>query len=144
VLTRAYQLSSQLDPKANEIDPLNTLVWRAAPRRLNAESIRDSILAASGRLDLTGPTNGSLTAVIGNGYIGANVKDSEFQVEHRRRSLYLPIVRDLVPESLALFDFPDANLVTAKREDTSSPTQALFLLNNEFVLIESQQLGSAC
>ncbi|HRI11935.1 MAG TPA: PSD1 and planctomycete cytochrome C domain-containing protein [Verrucomicrobiota bacterium] len=136
VLTRAYQLSSQIAEKANEVDPGNTLLWRASPRRLKAESIRDSILAASGRLDLE-PLQGAVTADFGDGYYGVNIWPTDFPTDFRKRSVYLPVPRDVVPEELSLFDFPNPNLVIARREDTTSPNQALYLLNNPFVQSES-------
>ena len=140
VLTRAYQLSSQLDPKANEVDPGNTLVWRATPRRLKAESIRDSILAASGRLDPE-PLQGAVTADFGDGYYGVNIWPTELPTDFRKRSVYLPVPRDVVPEDLSLFDFPNPNLVTSRRESTTSPSQALYLMNNPFVQSESVHLA---
>lgn len=140
VLTRVYQLSSQFDPKANEIDPSNVLLWRATPRRLPAESIRDSILASNGRLDLE-PLNGAVTADFGDGYYGVNIWPTDFPTDFRKRSLYLPLPRDVVPEELSLFDFPNPNLVTARRENTISPKQALYMLNNPFVQTESVHLA---
>jgi hypothetical protein len=140
VLTRAYQLSSDIDPKAEEADPANTLVWHATPRRLTAEQLRDSILASSGRLDLAPPTFGG-TSEFGDGYYGVNIWETDLPQHFLKRSVYLPIPRDLVPESLSLFDLPNPNLVGAKREETTSPSQALFLMNNAFVQDESLHLA---
>jgi hypothetical protein len=140
VLSRTYQLSSQTYAKALESDPGNTLLWRATPRRLKAESIRDSILAVSGRLDRE-PLKGAVTADFGDGYYGVNIWPSDFPTDFVKRSLYLPLPRDVVPEELALFDFPNPNLVTARRESTTSPSQALYLLNNPFVQSESVHLA---
>ena len=136
VLSRTYQLSSQLDPRASELDPANSLLWRATPRRLKAESIRDSILVASGRLD-TQPLQGSVTADFGDGYYGVNIWPTDFPTDFRKRSVYLPVPRDVVPEELSLFDFPNPNLVTSRRDSTTSPNQALYLMNNPFVQSES-------
>jgi len=136
VLTRAYQLSSEVDKKASEADPENALVWHASPRRLKAESIRDSILVASGRLDPE-PLEGAITADFGDGYYGVNIWPTDFPTDFRKRSVYLPVPRDVVPEELSLFDFPNPNLVISRREDTTSPNQALYLLNNPFVQSES-------
>jgi hypothetical protein len=140
VLTRAYQLGSDVDAKDLEADPANTLVWRAAPRRLSAEALRDSLLVASGRLDDV-PPGFAITAEFGDGYYGVNIWESDFPEVYRKRSVYLPIVRDLVPESLSLFDFPNPNLVGARREETTSPSQALFLMNNALVADESLHLA---
>jgi hypothetical protein len=103
---------------------------------LRAESIRDSILVASGRLDLK-PLEGAVTADFGDGYYGVNIWPTDFPADFRKRSVYLPVPRDVVPEELSLFDFPNPNLVTSRRENTISPSQALYLLNNPFVQSES-------
>jgi hypothetical protein len=140
VLTRAYQLSSDVYAKAEEVDPADTLIWRAAPRRLMAEQLRDSILAASGRLDTAPPTN-NVTAEFGDGYYGVNIWESDLPQHYFKRSIYLPVPRDLVPESLSLFDLPNPNLVGAHREETTSPSQELFLMNNAFVQDEALHLA---
>ena len=140
VLTRAYQLSSAVDPKGIEVDPANTLLWRATPRRLNAEQLRDSILVASGSLDLAPPHFG-VTGQFGDGYYGVNIWESDLPQRFYNRSVYLPVPRDLVPESLSLFDLPNPNLVSARREVTTSPSQALFLMNNALVQDESLHLS---
>lgn len=76
LLTRSYQLSSDLDAHAAEVDPADTLIWRAQPRRLKAEQLRDSILAASGRLDLA-PPHFAVTGEFGDGYYGVNIWESD-------------------------------------------------------------------
>jgi hypothetical protein len=62
-------------------------------------------------------------------------------VELKKRSIYLPIVRDLVPDVLGIFDFAEPSLVVANRDVTNVPSQALFLLNSQFVLAQSQALA---
>jgi hypothetical protein len=140
VLTRAYQLSSDTYAKAEEVDPADTLSWRAAPRRLLAEQLRDSILTASGRLDLEPPQFG-VTGEFGDGYYGVNIWETDLPQHFYKRSIYLPVPRDLVPESLSLFNLPNPNLVGAKREETTSPSQELFLMNNALVQDESLHLA---
>ena len=140
VLTRVYQLSSDVYVKAEEADPANTLLWRAEPRRLKAEQLRDSILAASGRLDVE-PPHYAVTAEFGDGYYGVNIWESDLPQHYYKRSVYLPVPRDMVPESLSLFDLPNPNLVGAKREETTSPSQALFLMNNAFVQDEALHIA---
>jgi hypothetical protein len=140
VLTHVYQLGNSVDAKAEEADPADTLLWRAKPRRLKAEQLRDSILAASGRLDLA-PPHSSVAAEFGDGYYGVNIWESDLPQHYYKRSVYLPVPRDMVPESLSLFDLPNPNLVGAKREETTSPSQALFLMNNAFVQDEALHLA---
>ena len=133
VLSRTYGLSSAHDSYATEIDPSNRLLWRQEPRRLDAESIRDAVLAVSGQLDPV-PPGGSVIHSIGNAYIGRGLRPEAFMsVPSRKRSVYLPIVRDFVPEALELFDFAEPSLVIASRETTNVPAQALFLMNSPFV-----------
>ena len=135
VLSRAYQLSSAVDAKNFAADPENTLVWRMSKRRLDAEAIRDAMLAVSGDLQLAAPV-ASVLARAGDGPVGAprggGLTEAEINAETPTRSVYLPIVRDLLPESLALFDFAEPSLVTGMRETTNVPSQALFLLNSPF------------
>ncbi|MEQ1859449.1 MAG: PSD1 and planctomycete cytochrome C domain-containing protein [Chthoniobacteraceae bacterium] len=157
VLTRAYALSSNYDPKNFQADPDNTLVWRASKRRLDAESIRDAMLFASGGLDLTQPT-ASFIAENGDGPIGGprppggrglggqrppgTSGDDIQNVVGTHRSVYLPIARDVVPDSLSAFDFVDSTLVTGTRDATNVPVQALYLLNSEFVADQSKALAA--
>jgi hypothetical protein len=86
VLTRAYQLSSDVYPKAQETDPADTLVWRARPRRLKAEQLRDSILASSRELDLEAPQVG-VTGEFGDGYYGVNIWESDLPQHFHKRSV---------------------------------------------------------
>ncbi|NDE99466.1 MAG: DUF1549 domain-containing protein, partial [Verrucomicrobia bacterium] len=142
VLSHTYQLSSAHDEKNHLADPENTWNWRMSPRRLDAEGIRDAILQVSGRLELKPPV-GSVVLTMGDLPIdGPNVvgiREAQLNADTTHRSVYLPIVRDKVPEVLALFDFAEPSLVTGKRESTSVPAQALFLLNSEFV---AEQAGA--
>jgi mono/diheme cytochrome c family protein len=136
VLSRTYRLSSTQDAAAFDIDPENRLLWHRNLRRLEVEALRDSMLSASGELDLTRPKN-SLVATLGNGEIrnqGGAIEDS---VEKNARSVYLPVVRDFVPQMLVAFDFAEPSQVIGQRDVTTVSTQALFLLNNDFVLARS-------
>jgi hypothetical protein len=139
VCSDTYQMSSREQPSAMEIDPDNTWLWRMTPRRLDAEVLRDSMLAVSGQLVLTPPV-GSAVARIGEGPVvrvrfgGDPLAAAIHDPRSVQRSIYLPLVRDSLPESLALFDCADPSLITASRTPTIVPSQALFVLNNPFVL----------
>ncbi len=134
VLSRAYRQSSTFDRAKFEKDPDNHLLWRMTPRRLDAESFRDAVLAVSGKLEIERPA-GSPVARAGDGFVGRTVRDQAgLTAESDHRSVYLPIVRDLVPESLSLFDFADPSLMTGERETTTVPSQALYLMNSAFIL----------
>ncbi len=131
VLSRAYQLSSARDPSNTEIDPDNRLLWRATPRRLEAEAIRDAILSVSGQLDLSRPA-GSTVRELGDQLV-RGISPGKLQPPSRYRSVYLPIVRDYVPELFDLFDFPSPSLVSGRRAVTNVPAQSLYLSNSTFV-----------
>jgi hypothetical protein len=145
VLSRTYQLAATHDATTFAADPENALLWRHRPRRLEAESIRDAMLAAAGALNLNPPV-GSIIGRAGDGPIGGprNRVITEEQVakaDHDARSLYLPIARNVPPEVLAVFDLPDASGVNGAREVTNVPAQALFLMNSEFAAKQSRRLA---
>jgi len=137
VLSRTYQMSSQHDESSWNADPENRLLWRAYRRRLPAESIRDSILAVSGNLDLS--ADGSPVEGLGT-LVTQNTAD-EKQLDRKaslHRSVYLPIIRSQLPPMLAIFDFADPDLVVGRRSVTNVPAQALLLLNSPFVMEQAE------
>jgi hypothetical protein len=150
VLSRAYQLSTEFDEKNFAADPENALVWRMSKRRLDAESMRDAILAISGQLDLR-PPMGSPIAVLGNGPIGqfrqysnAGVPEDvllEAGARTTARSVYLPIARDMLPDALTVFDFAEPGFVSGRRDTTNVPSQALYMLNSPFIATAAQKLA---
>lgn len=140
VLSRAYQLSGARDDKAYGLDPGNRFVWRFARRRLEAEAIRDAVLAAAGRLELDRPV-GSSTLTINNLELGSSARILAADDSVRRRSVYLPMLRNNVPEMLTLFDMADPSLVTGRRETTTVATQALFLMNSPFIAEQSRRMA---
>lgn len=132
-LTRTYQMSSEHNESAWQADPENRLLWRAHRRRLPAEAIRDSMLAISGRLDLSpggSPVEGLGTLVSNNQPDAEKYEGKELP----KRSIYLPIIRNELPASLTVFDFADPDLVVGKRPVTNVPAQALLLMNSPFVM----------
>lgn len=139
VLSRSYSLSTSFDAANADVDPGNRLLWRAHPRRLDAEAIRDAMLTASGLIDLK-PPNRSVVAAVGNGL--ASKYSSKFvDTDSRNRSVYLPVVRDFVPSCLEVFDFAEPSFVVANRGTTNVPSQALYLMNNLFVIEQSKALA---
>jgi hypothetical protein len=133
VLSRAYQLSSQHHAGNHEVDPDNVLVWRMSKRRLDAEALRDAILSVSGKLDLK-PPQGSAVAQAGDGFSNLVQRFVAMETRFLSRSVYLPVVRGQLPESLALFDGADPSLIVGERPTTTVPAQGLFLLNNPLVI----------
>ena len=144
VLTRAYQLSSESTPEHLTADPENRLVWRHSPRRLSAEEIRDAQLAASGTLDAT-RESGSPAKELRVIELRNNGPEARKIVDHAnaslKRSVYLPLLRTIVPKSLEVFDFAEQGLVTGARDTTTVPTQALYLLNDSFVRKQALSLA---
>jgi hypothetical protein len=145
VLTRTYQLSSDAVAANLAVDPANRLLWRHQPRRLTAEELRDATLAAAGVLDLT-PEEASpakslpVVEIPNNGPEASRL--SRVASLSSRRSIYLPLVRGIVPRSLDVFDFADQGMVTGDRDETTVATQALYLLNDPFVRRQSLALAS--
>src|SRR4051812_39606710 len=133
VLTRAYGLASAYDARNQEIDPEDALVWRAAYRRLDAEALRDAMLVVAGTLDAAPPV-GSIVAGVGDGPSAVMLRFGQ-QIERLNvRSVYLPVVRDHLPDALAAFDFAEPSLVTGQRATTSVPSQSLYMMNSPFVI----------
>jgi len=129
MLSRVYQMSSSYVAHNETVDPENKLHWRMSQRRLDAEAIRDSMLALAGVLNLY-PLDGSSVARAGEGREGMVTMAREMTKPVTYRSVYLPIIRDQLPEVLTVFDFPDASLVNGERDTTNVPSQSLFLMNN--------------
>lgn len=154
VMSNAYRMSSRWQPAANgsskadphRIDPLNDLLWRHDMRRLNAEEIRDSILAVDGRLNLKmyGPgvfprISDEVKAGQSNPGQGWGTSSEEDQV---RRSVYVHVKRSLLLPILSDFDFADTDSSCSARFITTQPTQALGMLNGDFLNQEASEFAS--
>lgn len=133
VLTRAYQSSSAFNAANYAVDPDNEFLWRAASRRIDAEALRDKILATSGQLDLTRPT-GSRVASAGDVELGRKSSPDLLRDLPPYRSLYVPTIRVVPQELLGLFDGADPEVVTGTRDSTNVANQALFMMNSPFIL----------
>jgi Protein of unknown function (DUF1553) len=131
VLSRTYQLSSNFDRAAAAQDPENRLLWRMSRRRLQAEALRDGLLAVSGQLDPS-PAE-SVVAELGVQATGVGVKPNK-EVRSVRRTVYLPVIRNDLPALFQLFDFGDSLAVNGRRSTTNVAPQALFMLNSPLVV----------
>jgi hypothetical protein len=134
MLSKTYQMSSDYNSAAYERDPENKLLWRMSRRRLEVEPIRDAILAVSGQLDRT--VGGSLSPA--NSAPMAPASANSVQLGSRRRSLYLPVIRNDTPDMFQVFDFADPHVISGKRHTTSAATQALFMMNSPFIQEQSR------
>jgi hypothetical protein len=143
VTSAAYRQASAARPDAARIDADNRLVWRKSPRRLEAESLRDAVLAVTGDLD---PTLGGAPYLDFKTYFfkGTQFYDPIEQVGtgFRRRSLYRLWARGGRDPLLDALDCPDPSATTPRRAVTSTPLQALTLFNNAFVLHQAEVFAS--
>jgi hypothetical protein len=135
--SNAYRMSSRANDKAMSADPANDLFWRFDMRRLSAEEVRDSILALSGTLNLKMYGPGVFTTIprevlAGQSVPGSGWGSSPF-VEECRRSVYVHLKRSLLTPILESFDAAETDRSTPLRFVTTQPTQALALLNGDFV-----------
>lgn len=139
LLSATWQQSSRPRPAAVQIDAASRLLWRFPPRRLEAEAIRDSILAASGVLDLDvrgGPGFSPFKVQMEN--VRHYHPKESYGPADWRRMIYMTKVRQEREHVFGAFDCPDASMVVPKRSRSTTPLQALNLLNSNFVM---QQAG---
>ena len=150
VLSHTYALSSQDNAQNFEKDPDNKFLWRANVRTLEAEAVRDAVLAASGLLDTARP-HGSMISLAGDGVVGGRpnapraggsiTEEQIAKASSLHRSIYLPVPRNLLPDSLELFDFPDNSMVHGTRETTLVPSQSLYWMNSQAVDRAARQIA---
>ena len=124
VLSSTYQQNSQIISRNELIDPANIYLWRMNRRRLSVEQWRDSILAASNNLDRRGGESLELT-----------------DAKNVRRTIYGRVSRKKLSDILIQFDYPDANVHSAKRSDTTTAIQKLFIINSSFMVEQAKGLA---
>jgi hypothetical protein len=127
-----------------EKDPENIFLWRYPIRRLEGEILRDSILSASGQINLEAggpPFFPSLPARVREGYRQGKWVLTKEEPATWRRSIYSYWKRGMKYPMFDVHDQPDQNITAEKRNTTTVPTQALTLLNNEFVLMQARYLA---
>jgi hypothetical protein len=137
VLSETYRLADGYDESNYEVDPDNVYLWRHSRRRLEAEAIRDAILTANGSLDRQRP-DGSVVTAHGGKLIQDSLTPDKIHQPNNHRSIYLPILRNGLPEALEVFDVADPSLVVGRRSVTTVPAQDLFLMNSPFVTEQSR------
>jgi hypothetical protein len=139
ILTSAtYRLGSHSSEANLQRDPENRHLWRAQLRRLDAESIRDSLLLVSGGLDRR--MGGSLLHVGNREFLFDHTSKDETNYSSNRRALYLPVIRNHLYDQFALFDYSNASVVQSQRAETTVPSQALFMLNSDLVMEVSRSV----
>ena len=125
LLSSTWQQASVDRPECRRVDPENRLLWRTARRRMDFETLRDTLLHVGGNLDLT--LGGPPISLLASG--------------NTRRTIYGRIDRSRLPTILRLFDFPSPDTHSPNRARTTAPQQALYLLNNPFVMKQSAALA---
>ena len=126
MLSSTYRQSSRFDSSGDAKDPQNVLLWRMNRRRLDVEASRDAMLAVAGRLDLR----------MGGPSLSLDSPANE------RRTLYAAISRHDLAWMLRLFDFPDPNITSGARVETTVPIQQLFVLNSEFMIANARAVAA--
>lgn len=124
VLSSTYQQNSQIISRNELIDSANIYLWRMNRRRLSVEQWRDSILAVSNNLDRRGGESLELT-----------------DAKNVRRTIYGRVSRKKLSDILIQFDYPDANVHSAKRSDTTTAIQKLFIINSSFMVEQAKGLA---
>jgi hypothetical protein len=145
VTSAAYQMSTRAEPSHEDEDPDDRLLWRRPYRRLEAEAIRDAMLAVSGRLDpaMYGPSiYPEIPRAALESHSDPNSVWQPFDEDAAsRRTVYAMIRRSLVVPMLEVLDFCDTTQSAARRSVTSVATQALTLLNGEFANRQSRHFA---
>ncbi len=139
--SNAYRMASRVDAKANELgtkaDVANDLFWHFDMRRLSAEEIRDSILAISGNINLKMFGPGVYPPIAKEILAGQSVPGRGWPTskpeDAARRSVYVHVKRSLILPILEAFDFAETDRTTPVRFTSTQPTQALSLLNGDFM-----------
>jgi cytochrome c553 len=138
LLSSAYHMSSRVNPAAAKTDPENKFLHHFPVLRLEAESIRDAILAVAGTLDrkLLGP---SLPPYISKFQDGRGKPESGPLDGARRRSIYIQVRRNFLTPMFLAFDYPLPISAIGRRSVSTVPSQALILMNDEFLELESRE-----
>jgi hypothetical protein len=136
VLSRTFALSSRADDSGLVIDPDNRWLWRAHRRRLEPEALRDAMLSAAGELDLT--PRESTVSYLGDQATAVGDNKIRRRTDFPCRSVYLPVIRNDLPELFNVFDFANPHASTGLRPQTMVATQGLFMLNDGSVMTTAE------
>lgn len=139
VLSDTFRLSSELDARNYAVDPDNVFLWRYNRRKIDPEAFRDSTLQLAGQLDL----NVYLSTVhyLGDQATAVGPNTVRRRTDFPCRSVYLPVIRNDLPEIFEILDFTDPQVATGMRRQTIVPTQGLFLLNDNQVMDAATQIA---
>jgi hypothetical protein len=124
---------------ANTLDPENRLLWKMPIQRLEAEQIRDAILAVSGRLDKQ--MYGKSVPLRNRQFVFNHTSVDHTRYESLRRAVYLPVIRNNLYTLFGQFDFPDPTMPTGNRNATVVAPQALLMMNDELIMDSAEELA---
>ena len=136
-----YQMASGHADESTyrKVDPENRLIWKANVRRLEAEQIRDSLLAVSGRLD--GSLGGKTLPVRNRQFVFNHTSEDHTRYDSLRRAAYLPVIRNHLYPWFEQFDFPDPTLPTGLRDTTVVAPQTLVMMNDPLVMDSAERFA---
>ncbi|MCA9006322.1 MAG: DUF1553 domain-containing protein, partial [Planctomycetaceae bacterium] len=136
----SWQMSTTYNPAAAEADPENLLLWRMNRRRMEAEEVRDSLLALGGSLGRE--MHGQLLDAKHRAYV-AGTGSKTWTYDFARRSVYLPVLRSSVYEMFQAFDFADPSVLNGRRATTTVTPQALFMMNSKFIMNNTEDFAES-
>jgi hypothetical protein len=138
VLSATYRQASRPTPAGLAKDPNNRWLHHMPIRRLEAECIRDAVLAATGMLDLS-PVEGSVPLPVRDRHMLESVETPGLAEHERHRSVYIQVFRNFAPALFEAFDYPRLPLTTGQRTESAVPGQALVMLNSEFLATSARR-----
>ena len=133
LMSQTYRQRSTESALAHEVDPDNRWLSRMNRKRLRAEDIRDTVLFVAGQLDLRAG---------GSDIKPGTKREYGYQFDSFRRSVYLPVFRNTLPEIFEVFDFADPNIQRGQRSSSTVSSQALLMMNHPFVIEQSRAAAS--
>jgi len=143
VLSKTYRQASEANADNLTKDPENIYLWRMSPRVLEVEAFRDAILATSGQLLRKPPSAeqeylARLNPWHENEYRNFKPVFTPAQIDMPQRSVYLPVVRGVLPTIFQLFDFASPDRPIAQRDESNVPAQSLYLMNNSWIIEQAR------
>ena len=136
----AEQPHSRAATSPSDVDPENLLLWKFRLQRLEAEQIRDSVLAVSDRLDTK--IGGKTVPLRNRQFVFNHTSQDHTKYDSLRRAIYLPVIRNNVYSLFEQFDFPDPTMPTGHRNSTVVAPQALLMMNSDLVMDSAGSLAS--
>ncbi len=138
LFSNTYQMASahRDEQTASTIDPENSLRWKCGIQRLDAEQVRDAILAVSGRLDES--IGGKTVPLRNRQFVFDHTSIDHTNYDSLRRAIYLPVIRNNIYSLFEQFDFPDPTMPTGHRNSTVVAPQTLIMMNSELIMDSAQ------